>query len=647
MSRKNGNSKGNSKTNKVMTGTAIGVAAAVLMIGGVAAAERIVDNQELKEATIKTATATKADVDTAITSYNTDAPTVNKVAIDDEEKEALKNEVQRLVTPELMKTVADGDQAALSQLESEIARIVKANTHVSKEDAQALTQLISAVIESEMYQYLADNYASIEDLEALRVQVDKNTADILNLANKTDAQLTDVNNKISGLQINLSNAISQIKMAQEDTTAFEGFKSDVQSLLSALQQNFDSKYAVMEESMAKESAEKSALLASETAARIAADKAEEKARTEADALINERLRTLTEDTIVSLRDDLQNEIDTNADLSKKEREKLQNAIDILDAKTEDSIASTRTELEKIINEKDAAQSKALSTEVDIMTTKLNSTEASLREELSCLRQDLTRLTEETITNLRNDLQSEIDANAELSQDERFKLQDAINKLDTKTTNSLEDAKKELSKIISENDAAQTQALNEAVDNQNQALNTAVNNQNQALNTAVNNIISRLDTTEEALKTDIKELQRITSESITDLQKDLQAQLDANKELTEKERAELQNAIDSLDTQTTRSLENARTSLNKLIQDKDNSQSVALTNAVNNMTSKINGTQESLAAQIQGIKTDLSNLAKRVSAVENQLKDGDKKFQYSYDEESGAYGYIIDGSFYPF
>ena len=143
-----------------------------------------------------------------------------------------------------------------------------------------------------------------------------------------------------------------------------------------------------------------------------------------------------------------------------------------------------------------------------------------------LRVDLTQLTEEEITALRNALQKEIDDNATLSKEERDILQENIDILDFTTVNSINSARTELTEALNNTDIKQTNALNTAVTN---------------INTAMDNVYTTLSTDlaekYAALVQDLADTRALTAEQLAALKTTLTERIDteANQSLLRKSR----------------------------------------------------------------------------------------------------------------
>lgn len=153
----------------------------------------------------------------------------------------------------------------------------------------------------------------------------------------------------------------------------------------------------------------------------------------------ENVEEYTETEIAALKELLNKKITEAADLSTTEINELQQIINDLEINSATDIESLRNQLEDAIASSNIEQSDALLEAVNNFNISLDEIRTTLLEQIN----NMGKLTDEELQKLKESLQGQIDANANLTAEQKKELYLAINSLDNSTATNIENVKKYL------------------------------------------------------------------------------------------------------------------------------------------------------------------------------------------------------------
>lgn len=361
-----------------------------------------------------------------------------------------------------------------------------------------------------------------QDLLTLEMQLTE-AIDASNLANSEalEAAVTVLNVKISELQTALKSITDkQLEELKE-------------SLLSQINTNPN-----LSEAQKNELNQALAALDSETASNL--EEIKEYLKNYSDNLNQSTVSSLsnaianlaadTTKTAEEVRSDLLFQIEQNAELSDSERLALAGMIKELEISTNADMESIQSQL----NEAVSSQASKLENAVN----DLNEVIVDILRRIEELEARMIKLTAAQIADLKASLEAQIEANADLSEEQRKELLDTINGINENNANSIEEIKEYLKNY--------TDSLNkDTIDSLKDTIAALEADTNKTADEVRNELLEQIaqnaklsDSQKEMLEKMIAELELSTGEDIADVQKQLAGKLD-------EQTAIMENAVNSL------------------------------------------------------------------------------------------------------
>ncbi|KGF47138.1 hypothetical protein HMPREF0872_05525, partial [Veillonella montpellierensis DNF00314] len=325
-------------------------------------------------------------------------------------------------------------------------------------------------------------------------------------------------------------------------------------------------------------------------------------------------KTAADNALTTVKDDLQNKIDTTNETLATTKTELSNKIDTtksdLEKKISDNkeaadhaLTTAKEELNKTIGDNKTAAENALKA----AKTELNTTITDTKDDL----QNKINTTNETLTNTKNELSNKInttksDLESKITTDigtAKTDLEDKIKKAQEeigKTNEALEGRVSQNEKDIKQN-KADIKNLRQTVSDNKEAADHALTTAKEELNKTIGDNKTAAENALKAAKTEL-------NKTITDTKGDLQNKIDTTNETLKNTKNELSTKIDT-----------TKSDLEKKIKDNKEATDNALTTAKNDLQQKINTTNETLT----NTKNELSN---KIDTTKSDLEKviGDNK-----------------------
>ncbi len=557
---------------------------AATTVGAVGVANKISCEEIIETASEKSRVSIQGDMDKFLEDYKKDLISQfgadTNLSITDEQKKELIKEITNLITPEITKQISLNNEKLILEIENKIDEIVKnyyGDGKISPEEESRITKSITTIVESEVYQYLAENYVSYKDLTTLKQHIDQNTTDIKALKESMTYDFNRVDQDISNLQVTLDQITQQLEKTKADGITIDMVREEVKRAVSALETKFDKNQAEMQKQINRLDAETQSLMAEGAAERAAREQAIINVLNkmeEMNALYNadlEEVKKAYKASDIATKAELQREWNDSLEKSMKE------LTDLITANEEANHKAHEELVNKVAEEHDFA-----SENIDEINRRL--------DELSGTKSGLSEL------------------------DRRTK------ELETKYTEVsktvIENNEKTLEKIstLTENMASEDNKLQKAIDTlkkDTEASFTVVNADIDSLRAGLKAEESARITSDEKLQA---EIDTITSRTLVNLEKKLQGEIDENKRLTDEDKKALQEAISELKTHTKESFDKTNETLTALAE-----QDTILAAEIENIKNEISTAKTALENRI-------TLLDEEIAAEEVQREKMDKNLQ---------------------
>ncbi len=260
--------------------------------------------------------------------------------------------------------------------------------------------------------------------------------------------------------------------------------------------------------------------------------------------------------------------------------------------TNDDVASLRKDLEKLSEVLGNYKSSSSSDLTDV-TSELDKTKKDLQAQID----KYTEVSDEQFTQIKDNLKESINQRDDLLADQKTQIINIIDSAQSDNVTSLADAKKELLKQINSVDASQSAALQDAIDDLTTGTITDL------INTVAKN---KNDQDQINVETDekINDLTKVTANQFNSMKTSLMDQINQNKQLSDAEKAALEEKLNEANSDNVKNLADAKKELQNAIASANTSQTDALNNAIDNLTS--------------GTITDLSNSVNQNKAAQDAV-----------------------------
>ncbi len=321
------------------------------------------------------------------------------------------------------------------------------------EDKAAYDKLINSV--STQLKEMDIKAASEEEVDAVKKDLASLSKVLVNYKSLQAADLTSIKEEIAALNVNLQTQIDDLSDSVDalseltDVQLLE-LKNSLTQQITANSQLSDNQKQELMNSIDTLSAENVKNLAD----------AKEYLQNYADT-VNANLSSAIEsleikasDTLDETKTQLMQQITENEQLSESQRKMLEDMINDLDETTGESIESIQTYL--------AEQLGIQTTNLSNAVSDLQSTIDTLSQKVNSLEGQLNDLTTNTLVELKGNLQSQINANKNLTESQRQELLNKINDLDALTTSELSSQVALLQEEIAQESSSNSAALNSAI-----------------------------------------------------------------------------------------------------------------------------------------------------------------------------------------
>lgn len=288
--------------------------------------------------------------------------------------------------------------------------------------------------------------------------------------------------------------------------------------------------------------------------------------------------------------------------------------------TNDDVANLKKDLEKLSQVLGDYKSSSSSDVTDV-SKELEAAKKDLQSKID----KYTEVSDEQFTQIKDNLKESINQRDDLLADQKTQIINMIDSAQSDNVTSLADAKKELLKQINSVDASQSAALQDAIKDLTTGtitdlVNTVAKNKNDQDQVNV-------ETNEK-----IDELTKVTADQFNSMKTSLMDQINQNKQLSDADKAALETKLNEASSDNVKNLAEAKKELQNAIASANTSQTDALNNAIDNLTS--------------GTITDLSNSVNQNKAAQDAVNTS---VQTSIDvinnQLNGCTIEYIDGHFY--
>ena len=273
--------------------------------------------------------------------------------------------------------------------------------------------------------------------------------------------------------------------------------------------------------------------------------------------------------------------------------------------TNDDVANLKKDLEKLSKVLGDYKSSSSSDVTDV-SKELEAAKKDLQSKID----KYTEVSDEQFTQMKENLADSIERSDGMLDNQKKDLINRINSLSNDNVTNLADAKKELQNAISSVDASQSAALQDAINELTNGtltdlINTVAKNKNDQDQVNV-------ETNEK-----INDLTKVTSDQFNSMKTSLMDQINQNKQLSDADKAALETKLNEASSDNVKNLADAKKELQNAIASANTSQTDALNNAIDNLTS--------------GTITDLSNSVNQNKAAQDAVNTS---VQTSIDDING-------------
>ena len=239
--------------------------------------------------------------------------------------------------------------------------------------------------------------------------------------------------------------------------------------------------------------------------------------------------------------------------------------------TNDDVANLKKDLEKLSKVLGDYKSSSSSDVTDV-SKELEAAKKDLQSKID----KYTEVSDEQFTQIKDNLKESINQRDDLLADQKTQIINMIDSAQSDNVTSLADAKKELLKQINSVDASQSAALQDAIDDLTTGTITDL------INTVAKN---KNDQDQINVETDekINDLTKVTSDQFDSMKTSLMDQINQNKQLSDADKAALEIKLNEASSDNVKNLADAKKELLKQINSVDASQSAALQDAIDDLT----------------------------------------------------------------